>query len=133
MYHFYFTVKNTKITKNEIISFPQNPVNAVSTKVHMLRLLNMGDSNRGHVVFGTKTRTRRERNHVSTVRHLLHLKPPPGGPHREATLHKNQKHRCGEAHKVRGYPQLLSIQIKSALTVVRHPAKKSQKIRLFLR
>lgn len=30
-----------------------------------------------------------------------------------------------------GYPQLLSIQIKSALTVVRHPAKKSQKIGLF--
>jgi hypothetical protein len=49
-------------------SFPRKPSQTQYLReVNILRLLNMGDSEQGHVVFGTKTRPRRERNHVYTV------------------------------------------------------------------
>jgi hypothetical protein len=57
-------------------SFSQKPSQTQYLReVYLLRLLNMGNSGRGHVVFGTKTRPRRQRNHVYTERALIPLTP----------------------------------------------------------
>jgi hypothetical protein len=72
-------------------SFSQKPSQTqYLRKVYLLRLLNMGCSGRGHVVFGTKTRLRRQRNHVYTVGIFLYLSPPPGGPARGYSTQKPQ-------------------------------------------
>ena len=68
----------------------------------------MGDSVRGHVVFGTKTRPRRQRNYVYTVGIFNTYHHRPEGPAGRASLRKNHKHRCREAHEVRDVPHCLA-------------------------
>jgi hypothetical protein len=61
--------------------FIKTLANPVSTQSLFTLLAKYYNSGRGHVVFGTKTRPRRQRNQVYTDRALILLTPkiPPGG------------------------------------------------------